>query len=310
MDFLRFLEGLRTPVLDAFFSFITNFGDEIGFLVLALTIYWCVNKRYGYYIFLVGLSGTVLNQFMKLWFRIPRPWVLDSSFTIVESAREGAGGYSFPSGHTQNIVCTAGGLSVCVRNKWVRIGCWTLAIMVAFSRMYLGVHTPLDVSVAMLMAVLLLLVLYPVTKDDDHLRKWMPWLLGGFLVLSCAYLLFVRQYAFPADVDAGNLTSGTKNAYMLTGCALGFIGIYLLDSRLLHFQTEATLLGQVLKVVLGLALMICVRGGLKAPLNALFQGSGWATLIRYFLTVMLVGGLWPLSFPFFARLGKNKKMKD
>lgn len=310
MGFLRFLEGLRTPVLDTLFSFLTNFGDEIGFLVLALAIYWCVNKRYGYYIFLVGLSGTVLNQFLKLWFRIPRPWVLDPEFTIVESARAGAGGYSFPSGHTQNIVCTAGGLSVCVRNKGVRIGCWVLAALVAFSRMYLGVHTPLDVGVSLVLAGLLLAAMYPVTRSEQRLHQWMPWLLGGFLLLSCAYLLFVRQYPFPADVDAGNLTSGTKNAYMLTGCALGFIGIYILDRRWLHFSTEAPLPGQILKVVLGLALMICVRGGLKAPLNALFQGSGWATLIRYFLTVMIVGGLWPLTFPFFAKLGRKKSVKE
>lgn len=307
MSFLRLLEGLRTPILDGFFSFITNFGDEIGFLVLALTVYWCVNKRYGYYIFMVGLSGTVLNQFLKLWFRIPRPWVLDTDFTIVESARAGASGYSFPSGHTQNILCTAGGLSVCTRKKWVRGLCWMLAALVAFSRMYLGVHTPLDVGVSLGLAGLLLAAFYPVTRSEERLRRWMPWMLGGFLLLSCAYLLFVRGYAFPADVDAGNLASGTKNAYMLTGCAVGFIGIYLLDQHWLRFQTKAPLTGQILKVALGLGLMMLVRGGLKAPLNALFQNSGWATLVRYFLTVMIVGGLWPLSFPLFARMGKQKK---
>lgn len=86
MDFLRFLEGIRTPVATAIFSFLTYFGDELFFMVLAITVFWCVSKRYGYYILAVGFLGTVLNQFMKLWFRVPRPWVLDPDFTIVESA--------------------------------------------------------------------------------------------------------------------------------------------------------------------------------------------------------------------------------
>ena len=47
---------------------------------------------------------------MKLSFQIPRPWVLDPNFTIVEQAREAATGYSFPSGHSQSAVGTFGAL--------------------------------------------------------------------------------------------------------------------------------------------------------------------------------------------------------
>ena len=104
MDFLRLLESVRTPVLTQFMSVITYFGSEIFFLAFAVIVFWCVSKRGGYYILLVGCLGTACNQFMKIWFRIPRPWVLDPTFQVVESARAGAGGYSFPSGHTQSIV--------------------------------------------------------------------------------------------------------------------------------------------------------------------------------------------------------------
>jgi len=305
MAFLRLLEGLRTPFLDALFSFITNFGDEIGFLVVALTVFWCVNKRYGYYIFLVGLCGTVCNQFLKLWFRIPRPWVLDPSFTIVESAREGAAGYSFPSGHTQNIMCTAGGLAVCLKKPWQRTVCWVLAALVALSRMYLGVHTPLDVGVSLLTGALLLAALYPMTRSDARLERWMPWLLAGFVLLSGGFLLFVRTYAFPVDIDPANLAAGTKNANLLMGCALGLAGAYLLDRKWLRFSTEAPLPGQILKVVLGLGLTMALRAVLKAPLNHLL--GGWADLARYFLTVLAVGGLWPAAFPLFARIGRKKQ---
>ena len=89
------------------------------------------------------------------------------------------------------------------------------------------------------------------------------------------------------------------------GCALGLAGAYLLDRKWLRFSTEAPLPGQLLKVVLGLGLTMALRAVLKAPLNHLL--GSWADLVRYFLTVLAVGGLWPASFPFFARLGRKKQ---
>ena len=43
MAFLRFLESIRTPVGDALMSFITLFGEETLFIVLALVFFWCVD---------------------------------------------------------------------------------------------------------------------------------------------------------------------------------------------------------------------------------------------------------------------------
>ena len=110
MGFLYLLEKIRLPGLNEFMLGITHLGDETAFLVVALILIWCVDKFTGYYVLSVGFLGTIANQFMKLWFRIPRPWVLDEHFTILEQAREGASGYSFPSGHTQSAVGTFGAI--------------------------------------------------------------------------------------------------------------------------------------------------------------------------------------------------------
>lgn len=111
MNLLYALERLRTPFWDAVFSAVTHLGEETVFMVAAILIFWCVSKEEGYYLLLMGFFGTVVNQFLKLLFRIPRPWVRDPDFTIVESARAQATGYSFPSGHTQNAVATFGGIA-------------------------------------------------------------------------------------------------------------------------------------------------------------------------------------------------------
>ena len=145
MEFLYFLENLRMPGLNEAMLLITRLGEETAFLVAALIVFWCVDKYVGYYTLYVGFIGTIANQFMKLWFRIPRPWVLDENFTVVGNAKEAATGYSFPSGHSQSGVGTLGGIAAVTKTKWLKITCIVLAVLIPFSRMYLGVHTPADV---------------------------------------------------------------------------------------------------------------------------------------------------------------------
>ena len=96
MEFLYFLEKIRSSLLNEIMLLITQLGEETAFLVVALVIFWCVDKRKGYFILAVGFIGTILNQFLKLWYRVPRPCVIYECFTIVEKAKTAASGYSFP----------------------------------------------------------------------------------------------------------------------------------------------------------------------------------------------------------------------
>lgn len=303
MSFLYFLEGLRTPLWDKIFSAVTNLGGETALLAIGLALFWCVDKRLGYFALTTGLSGTVLNQFLKLAFRVPRPWVRDPNFTIVESARADAGGYSFPSGHTQNSVSIFGALALESRRRWIRIAGVVLAVLVPFSRMYLGVHTPMDVLVAAASSLVLLLVFRPIVYSRN--KKTLPITLGVLSVLSAAFCLYTELFPFPQDIDPANLREGVKNAYTLLGAFLGFLVVYLVDERHLHFSTEALWWAQLLKLFLGLALVVGAKILLKAPLTALCGGHNAASAIRYFLLVLLAGLVWPLTFPWFSRLGRR-----
>lgn len=305
MEFLYLLEKIRVPGLNEFMVAITEFGSETAFLAVALILFWCVDKRQGYYIMSVGFVGTIANQFLKLLCRIPRPWVLDENFTILEQAREGATGYSFPSGHTQNSVGTFGGVAYTTKNKVVRWICIALAVLVPFSRMYVGVHTPKDVLVAAAMALVLIFVMKPLIYREDG--KGMKLLIPAMIAVSLAFLAYVEFGNFPADMDVENLEHGYQNAYTLLGALLGVSVVYVVDEKKLNFQVEAGLWGQILKVVLGLVVVLLVKSGLKAPLNALCGGHIIARAIRYFLVVIVAGILWPLTFPWFAKLGKKEK---
>lgn len=303
MSFLYSLENLRVPLLNEFMLAITELGGELPFLVIAMIVFWCIDKRRGYYVLSVGFLGTLTNQFMKLWFCVPRPWVLDPEFTILEEAREAATGYSFPSGHTQNSVGTFGALAVTTKNKWVRSVSIALMILVPFSRMYVGVHTPADVLVAAATAVIFLLILHPVVFYKDG--KYIPILLAVLTVLSLAFIGFVEFYPFSVDIDEHNLYSGIKNAYTLAGALAGLIIVYIVDELYLHFKTEAIWWAQVLKVIFGLLAVLVIKSGTKASLNALCSGHMIATGIRYFLTVIMAGMVWPLTFKWFSKLGRK-----
>ena len=303
MKVLYFLESIRVPVLNEFMLLVTQFGEETAFLVAALIVFWCVDKYKGYYLMSVGFLGTMFNQVLKLACRVPRPWVLDPNFTILEQAREAAAGYSFPSGHSQSAVGTFGGIAYTTKNNWIKGICIAIAVLVPVSRMYIGVHTPADVLVGAAMALVLVMGLCkPVLAQKDRNMKI---LIALMLAVSVGFLLYVECFPFPADYDAHNLESGMKNAYTMLGCLVGVAIVYVMDRRYLNFDTGAIWWAQILKVVLGLGTVLAIKEGFRAPLELLLPVYP-ARAVRYFLIVVWAGIGWPSTFRFFAKLGVKK----
>ena len=296
MDILYALEKIRTPFWNGVMSAVTQLGGEVIFIVAAVVVFWCVSKWEGYYLMTIAFCGTVLNQFLKLICRVPRPWVRDPNFTIVESARTEATGYSFPSGHTQNAIGLFGGMARWGGRRWVRLGLTALALVIAFSRMYLGVHTPADVGVSLVLAAVLVLGLYPLMRRAQEKPRYMGYVLAAMLVVSGAFVVFVETCGFPADMDAENLASGIGNAWKMLGAVAGMTLAWLLDRRYIHFETQAVWWVQVIKVAVGMALLLAIKSGLKAPLLALLGHEGLAGGVRYFLLVLVAGAVWPLAF--------------
>ncbi len=305
MDFLKALESIRSPFLDAVMSAVTTLGEETLFLAVGLFVFWCVNKYKGYYVLFTGLLTTIINQVLKLIFRIPRPWVRDEGFSIVESAREAATGYSFPSGHTASAAVTMGGIARFSRRIWVRAVCIALLALVALSRMYLGVHTLLDVSVSLIISLVLVFALYPLFVKAEQKPVILYYICGALMLFAAAEVLFTELFPFPADIDADNLDSGLKTGYTLLGTSVGIFIAVILDNRYTHFETHAVWWAQILKTALGLGTAIAIRMALKPVLNGLFGGHHAADAIRYLAVTVFAGAVWPLTFKWFASMGKK-----
>ena len=269
MDILKALASLRNPVLDKLMQGVTYLGEELVFMAVALILFWCVDKWKGYFILAVGFIGTILNQFLKLAFRVPRPWVKDPSF------------------------------------DWLRVVLIVLSCLIAFSRMYLGVHYPTDVGVALVTAVVLIFVLYPIMQKAKNDPRWMYGVLGCMTLVAIGYLCYLNLWKFPADLDADNYNEGLSNGWKLFGALVGLIVAYSIDERKIRFREQAPLPGQICKVVVGLALIVGLKSGLKAVFGMISDGAFWDAA-RYFLIVVFAGAVWPLSFPLWQKVGGKK----
>ena len=307
MDFLYFLESIRNPVFDAFFSVVTFLGSEALFIVIALAMFWCVNKREGYYVLSVGLVGILSNQFAKLLFKVPRPWVIDSNFTVVGNAAADAGGYSFPSGHTQNITGTLGGVFASRKKLWQKIVLVIFILLVAFSRMYLGVHTPSDVLFSLAFAFLLLIAARPLFVSDERLNKSLPYI-SAFCII---FAIGLSLYAFLSEADgavaSANLYSTKKNASTMLGCSIAFPIVYYVDKKYTNFKTEAKWYVQLIKIAVGVGVVFLLKWGLSAPLNFIFGNEFIGRGVRYFLIVIFAGCIYPIFFKYFAKIGEKKE---
>lgn len=312
MSLLYWLESIRNPALDFIMQLFTYLGEETLFLIIALTVFWCFDKREGMYLLFIGFIGTIVNQFLKLVYHIPRPWMQDPNFTIVESARGGATGYSFPSGHTQNVVGTLGGIALWTKRKWLRVVCIVLLLLTSFSRMYLGVHTPLDVGVSFLTAAVLIFVLYPILRRSDE-KPWLTYVLLGVLsLIALAFVLYANLSDFSAlgggKEALDNIYEGQKNSYSLFGAILGYLIAYPIEQKYIRFRETAVWWVQILKTVLGLACVLAIKEGLKLVFSAV--GFTWlgSNAIRYCAVVFFAAAIWPLTFPLFRRLSKKENV--
>lgn len=300
MPFLDLLAGLRTGWANTLFSALTWLGDEITLLAVIIVFLWCVDKRRGFYIATVSFTGMVANQFLKLFCRVPRPWVLREDFQIVEAARGTAGDYSFPSGHTQASVGIFAGIAHWTDKKWLRAVCIALAVIVPFSRMYLGVHTPLDIAAAAVVALALVFALKPVFQrgDPNGIRR----VLIAQAVLSALALLLAAVLIRPEEMDPVNLNNSMKSLATLCGASVGLVCSFEADVRWLHYDTRtAAWWGQALKLILGMVIVIALREGGKAVFGKSLVVYG----VLHFVLVVFAGIVWPMTFKWFAKLGKK-----
>jgi len=294
MELLRLIEGIRTPFLDTLIGLVTRLGEETVGIVILCLIFWCISKRTAYIIGVSFFLSSLTIQGMKICFRIERPWVIDPTLEPVDGAKEYATGYSFPSGHTQNATALYGSLSTQVKSNLLMFILFLIPFMVAFSRMYLGVHTLLDVSVSLAITFFLIWISVKLFsgKHDSLKRNLAISIL--ILVFAAAVIIIAVMLYSNGMIEQMYMADCLKAA----GAGIGFaIGMFIERTYIKFSVKSKSALRQVLKFIIGIAGVLALQEGLKPVI-----GTGLIVdMVRYFVVILWITALYPLIIKrFFA----------
>ena len=141
LDFIQ--KYLTSPIMDKIMVFITTLGNT-GMIWIVLALLMLFNKKYRKtgIVLAIGLILSIVigNIMLKPLFHRLRPFQIKEGIELIISAPHD---YSFPSGHTLASVISA--TILLLRERKIGIYALVLAILIAFSRVYLYVHFPTDI---------------------------------------------------------------------------------------------------------------------------------------------------------------------
>lgn len=274
---ISWVQSFHTPFLDYFFFGVTQLGDKTFYICAIAFLYWCVDKKFAVKVFYLFVAGCMLNQFVKDYFVTPRP----DTDTVRVVFNYYAGGYSFPSGHSQGVVAFWG---FCLtRFRSLRFLALSIAMMVLLplSRLYLGVHFPIDILGGIILGVLTIVISLILQKIFQR---------SGNRILFWALFLLIVSVTF------------ISGQYKFAGIIAGFGLAVLMERRYVNFNESGSVPYQTLKMAGGLGVAFLIMFVSSIPLT----GEDLRDLAGYALGGFWVGFLCPVCFEALRkRIGKK-----
>jgi undecaprenyl-diphosphatase len=151
-EILRFFQEISNPLTDKAAELITMLGEQYFFILIISFLFWNISRKEGFKLVSAFIFSAVLNAVIKISFHTPRPF--EKLDYITGKRVHTATGYSFPSGHTQGSAVFFITLSQIIRRRWFTIIAIILIFMVGLSRIYLGVHWPVDVIASIILGII------------------------------------------------------------------------------------------------------------------------------------------------------------
>ena len=309
ISILLALQDFRNGVGACLVSFMTKMsfiGEMNTVLIIMALIYWCVSKGFGQYLLLGWSANRVVNGFLKVTACIYRPWIRDVRIVPDSNALAEATGYSFPSGHSMNAASLYGGGAIRKElPRALRIVLGVIVALIAFSRCFLGVHTPQDILIGTGVGLLVMwLTVKLIAWVEAHPGKDILVMCVG-IAISVAVAVFAAVKSYPADYDAAGklLVDGAKMAndtYKGVGWGIGFLMGWILERRYIRFSTDVHMMTRITRLTTGLLGYYAVSLILIPLLKGWIPGAG-GTITTCFIQMFYVSFIFPWCMKFLER---------
>ena len=168
MPQLDFIAAWQEPTARTTVCFLQFFSDSISYFSFGIPIAIVVamesdaetNKKknrisFLYIVLSIAVAG-LISWLIKKTFTEPRPYEVDLQILQLSDG----GGYSLPSGHTTEAFASTMAVTLLLRNWLISVPMFCWALLVALSRIYLGVHYPFDIFVGMLIGSTVSFIFY------------------------------------------------------------------------------------------------------------------------------------------------------
>ena len=306
IEYLLWLQNFRNAINDAltpFMEWISHFA--IAYLIVVpVFVYWCISKRKGLYIFASTVLSIGVNAVTKLTACVYRPWIKDIRVIPAGDAMTEATGYSFPSGHVATCAPIYGGLAYAFRKRWLTCLCVFLTLLTAFSRNYLGVHTPQDVLVALMIGTGCLYAVHRLFAYlDRHPEREDLFLFFGF-AFGISALFYITYKQYPTEYVNGELLVNPhrmmKDGYKDIGMFVAFCVSRFLEKRFIRFKETGLNAKGIALSLTGIVLLFLISRYFPTLLEPYLETNICAMVTQMSVAFFIVF-LWPFVINLFQK---------
>lgn len=179
-----FLNNYYNDFADVFFKYVTYLGDGIIYPFLIVILIF-MRFRFAFFILVVYAVSGLFTQLLKRTFfdHAPRPTKFFEGMAqlhLVSGVKQ-LSWHSFPSGHSTSAFAIMICFALLTRNKLIKLICFIIAALTAYSRVYLSQHFLIDILAGSFVGVLTGLWMYHVINP----LSW-AWLDKNVLTLKAA----------------------------------------------------------------------------------------------------------------------------
>jgi membrane-associated phospholipid phosphatase len=212
LDFIVDLAEHRNALLNPIFSFL-NYFDTPYFAAFLIPLVWygfsCKSGLKVAYLFLIS---TILNNVLKYAFDFPRPTAAIPEIGMFFFKSPG-----LPSGGAQTAILLGSLLMYRYRNWTAYLVGIFYILLVSFSRLYLGVHYPIDILAGWIVGgAIFIAFIYLEKPIDDFLSKNKPLIPPLLAALGILALFLIKLFSFTASVfvlSVGAFIGCKRNLY-------------------------------------------------------------------------------------------------